>query len=123
MTGQAVDFTAIDDLVAALRASPAQGGPGLRADVDPALLSPPCVWVNLQGFSDDTLDGIAYRLQLVLIAPDQDHRRAMTALADLYNKVLTVLDPTGETTTQGTVLPDAPTPLPSLAVPFTLLAS
>lgn len=121
MTGQAVDFAAIDDLVAALR-EPAPG-PALRADVDPALLSPPCVWVNLQGFSDDTLGCLAYRLELVLIVPDQDHRRAMTALAGVYNKVITVLDPTGETTTQGTVLPGAPTPLPSLAVPFTLLAS
>lgn len=116
MAGHELDFTAVDDLVEALRAA------GLRADVDPAQLNPPCVWVNVTGLGDHTLDGIQIRTRLVCIAPDQTHRRAMGVLAGLYNKVVSVVDPAGETTTQGTVLPDAPTPLPSLSVPFDLLA-
>lgn len=117
MSGHTLDFAAVDDLVAALR------GAGLRADVDPALLNPPCVWVNVTGIDLNILDGLTINTEVVAIVPDKNHKRAMQELAELFNLVTDVVDPTGPTLARGTVLPDNPTPLPSLVVPFDLLVT
>lgn len=124
MAGHVIDFAAVDVLVAALRDQVVPSGDKVRADVDPSALTPPCVWVQVTGVRLDILDGYTITTNLVCIANDQDHRRAMGDLADLFNAVTTVVDPTGPATTQGTILPDAPSSaLPSLAVPYDLLAT
>jgi len=94
----------------------------VRAAQDPAEVNTPGAWVTLESVVPATLRG-DYRLEAVvyLIVPDQDHRRALAALADLYNQVVpAVLTPDGPVVAQAVVLPDTSTPLPALRVPVHL---
>ena len=96
-------------------------GAGVSASVDPAELNVPAAWVTLEGIRQLNLAGeLELDAVVYLIVGDQDHRRAFDALAELYNKATTVLDPDGVVVPQGVVLPDNPTPLPALRVPVTI---
>lgn len=106
----------LDALVAALEEA------DVRADLDPAKVNTPGAWVTLDGFQavnvrrDPMVDAVVY-----LIVADLDTRRALDALAELYNKVVpTVLRPDGRVIAQGVILPDSSTPLPALKVPVRL---
>lgn len=115
-----ISFAPLDDLAAALEAVE-----GIRsASVDPAKVTTPGVWIQGTGIELDRLAGYTLTTRLVLVVDNNGQRRAMTALAGLLNKVLTVVDPAGPITPREVTLPgDAGAALPGLAVPFNLLVS
>jgi len=117
VTWAGLDFTPVTQLVMALRAA------DLRADVEPANLAPPCVWVAVQSIDPLALDdSMQMQVACYLIVPDQDYDRAMTALAELAQKVATVLVPDGPVVPQGVLMPGNPhSPLPALRVPVNLI--
>lgn len=122
MPGTDLDFTNIDDLADMLKAA------GVRSvTTDPGKVNTPGVFVKVEGLGDNLLAGVTIRTTLYLVVQDKDVRRALTALADLYNLVYPVLHqlggPNGEIRTTGLVLPNGQTPLPSLAVPLDLLTT
>lgn len=78
-------FADVDDWIADLRQVD-----GVRsADLDPAKLRTPGVWVRLPSFGVDTLAAGDYRLdvELHLVVGDQDWRKARDELADLFDAV------------------------------------
>lgn len=95
-------------------------GAGIRNAEDPAQLTPPGVLVQLQAFTQTTLDGLQLSTRLFCVVPDQDHERASAELVGLVNTVLTVLDPDGPITTASVVLPGDPARLPALSIPLNL---
>lgn len=117
-----LDFTNLDDLATLIKAA------GVRSvETDPGKINPPGVFIKVDGIGDNLLSGVTIQTTLYLVVPDQDVRRALSALADLYNLVYPVLrsvgGPTGPIRTTGLVLPNAQTPLPSLAAPLDLLTT
>ncbi len=98
-------------LITALRAG------GVRADLDPAQVTAPGVWVRLLPFEHDTLAGVSVPAEAVCIAPDTTDDAALGHLAALHDLVLGLVDANGPCRWQGTILPDNPTPLPSLVIP------
>jgi hypothetical protein len=117
-----LDFTNLDDLAQMLTEA------GVRSvSTDPAKVNTPGVWIKVDGIGDNLLAGVTIRTTLYLIVPDQDVRRALTALAAMYNTVYPVLrsvgGPTGPIRTTGLVLPNSQTPLPALAAPLDLLTT
>lgn len=114
-----ISFAPLDDLGTALEAVD-----GIRtANVDPAKVTAPGVWIQGTGVDLDRLDGYTLTARLLLVVPDNGHRRAMTALAELLNLVLDVVDPAGTITPAEVTLPGDPAPLPALSVPVSLLVS
>lgn len=109
-----VDLSAVQDLIDQLTALDAVRS----ASMDPAdLQSTPCVWVQLAGFAPLTMGASLIRLRLHLIVADADGgMRAAVELADLYNAVLAVVEPDGETTTETVTMPDGNT-CPALTLP------
>lgn len=101
----------VRELVDALR----QGD--VRADLDPALCSPPAVWLRLLPVEHDTLAGVTVKAEAVCIAPDTTDDAALGHLAALHDLVLSLVEVDGPCRWQGTILPDNPTPLPSLVIP------
>lgn len=94
----------------------------VSASVDPSEVTTPGAWVTLDGFQavnirrDPVVDVAVY-----LVVADLDTRRALDALASLYNKVVpSVFIPDGRVIAQGLVLPDSSTALPALKVPVRL---
>lgn len=112
-------FAPVDALVTALVAA------GVRSTVDPSDLNTPGAWVTVEGIQAANLAGTHRLLCAVyLVAGDQDYRRAMTALADLYNLAIPgVLLPDGPVVPQGVILPGDTTPLPALRVPVHLFTT
>lgn len=109
-----VDLSPVRDLIDQLAALDAVRS----ASMDPAdLQSTPCVWVQLAGIGQPFLAASVIRVRLHLIVADTDGgMRAAVELADLYNAVLAVVEPDGETTTETVTMPDGPT-LPALMLP------
>lgn len=97
----------------------------VRATMDPAEVNVPGAWVTLDGFQVTNLRGAtAVDVAVYLIVGDQDTRRALDSLADLYAKVVPgVLRPDGRVVAQGVLLPDSSTALPALKVPVRLYES
>lgn len=104
--------TAITDLVETFNAY------GVPAAADPQELTPPGVWVQLQSFALDQLDGAAaYRLRCYLVAPDSGTDAALDTFATWLPRVFAVVTPNTDTDTEAAAvyLPDNPsTPLPAL---------
>lgn len=89
----------------------------IRADLDPAQCAPPAVWLRLLPFEHDTLGGVTVRAEATCIAPDTTDDAALGHLAALHDLVVDLVDADGPCRWQGTILPDNPTPLPSLVIP------
>ncbi len=114
----ALDFTPLVELTEALEAA------GVRSSLDPSDLNLPGAWVTVESIQAANLAGsLTLGTVVYLIAPDQDYRRAMEALADLYNRAVgptAVVTPDGPVVPQGVILPDTSTPLPALRVPVNI---
>jgi hypothetical protein len=106
------DLTPINEVVEALRDA------GIRADLDPAKVNLPGVWVWLGPFQVDTLATYRNDLRLQLLVKDTHDHRAFTQLLDLARKVNAVI-PVRTATPRQVPLPDG-NPLPALEVPFTV---
>lgn len=107
--------TPLTELLAALESA------DVFASMDPAAVNTPGGWLAVDELRPATVaGGLQLRCSLYLIANDADPLRAVTKLAELHTKTLTVLTPDGPVLTQGVVLPDTPTPLPALRVPVYL---
>lgn len=91
---------------------------GLAATFDAGLVEVPGVWLQSQSVNVRTLDGgSVHRVWAYLVAPDTGTADAHTRLGELLSKLLGVIDPDAEVTTnQAVVLPHNPTPLPSYRV-------
>ena len=110
----ALDFAVLDNLAAALVAA------GIRsASVNPADVLLPGVWIQVAGVELDLLAGHTIGLNLVAITGDTGPARSMADLAETFNKVVTVIDPTGQSRMVSVTLPGNP-PLPGLSIPFDL---
>lgn len=99
-----VTLTAVADLIEQL-----QGVELVRSvSMDPAdLQNTPCVWVQLSGIAQLHLAAGTLRVRLHLIVGDTDGGyRAAQALVDLYNAILPVVTPDGETVTELLTMPD-----------------
>lgn len=91
------------------------------ASMDPAAVNPPAGWLAVDELHPVTLARhTQLRCSLYLVAPDTDPLRAFGLLGPVLDRVLSVLTPDGDVTTQGVVLPGDPTPLPALRVPVYL---
>ncbi|WP_408898645.1 hypothetical protein ACJ5H2_05930 [Nocardioides sp. R1-1] len=88
----------------------------IRADLDPATLNLPGVWVQVVGFKVDTLTKFKADLRLQLLVHDTDAVRAQADLLDLARKVNAAGIPVRTAIARTVVLPDG-TPLPALQVP------
>lgn len=98
---------------------------GVRADVDPNRLNLPGVLVSLDTLTLDRLcgdDSGDLGLRLTLVTGDADTLRALEALQELLDGVLTVFDPSGPITPAAVRLQPGATPLPALFVPVTIPA-
>lgn len=95
---------------------------GIRADLDPAQLSLPAVWVRPTAVALDLLAATSIAVELVCIVPDTDHRRALEALEALAGMVLDLIDAGGDVLLTTVQLPEQPSPLPALVIPTTLHA-
>lgn len=111
-----LDFQPVVDLAASLEAA------GVRASLDPSDVNLPGAWVTVETIQAGNLRGtLILGCVVYLIAPDQDYRRALEALAAAYNLTVPgVLTPDGPVVPQGVILPDTSTPLPALRVPVNL---
>lgn len=94
------------------------------ASMDPAdLQSTPCVWVQLEAITQPYLQGGSFRVRCHLIVGDTDGGiRAAQELVDLYNAVLIVVTPDGETLTETVTMPDG-TVCPALMLPVDVPAN
>ncbi len=112
----ALSMAPLQNLVELLQAG------GLRATLDPASVNLPGAWVTLEGFQAANLARDHRLLAVVwLLVPDTDARRALEALADLFNQVVpSILVPDGQVNVQGVQLPDTTTVVPGLRVPVHL---
>lgn len=69
---------------------------GVPANIDPAKLNPPCVWVQPTEVEATYLDGGGeLSCDVYLVAPDTGLFESMVALEKMLAKVLTVLAPDG----------------------------
>lgn len=117
--GYDVSFAELDILAAELKAVE-----GIRsADIDPAKVTTPGVWISATGVELDRLAGYTITTRLVLVVDDNGPRRAMAALAKLLNLVLEVVDADGPITPRTFTPGDNAAPLPALSVPVSLLVS
>lgn len=109
----------LDELVEILKIAGVKSAGVVMADI-----TPPGVLVQLTSFSDDLLSGdTTYRIDLVLVAPDIDPRRAMGHLATLYGPVRAAVaelgGPAGDVRA-ATATPPEGGPLAALVVPITM---
>lgn len=116
-----LSFADLDALAQILR----NGGVG-SVSVDAAEVNVPGVWIRFDGVGE-RLAGLTLNTTLYLMVGDQDPRRALDALAALYNQVAVALrpigGPAGPATRAGVVATPGTIPLPALAVPFDLLTT
>lgn len=118
--GHAFNFADIDTMVTMLR-----GITGIRSvDIDPAKVNAPGIWVKVEGFELDNLDGLTIRATLYLIAKDSDYVRGGKQAVALYNLITPVIDPASGATIDfvDVAMPDG-TVLPALAFPVDLLVT
>lgn len=95
----------------------------IPADLDPAKVRAPGVWLRLDGFTPDSLHGLTINTTLHPVVGEADRTRATTAVADLFNRVKAKLraaglEVYGQVTPARLILPGSSTPLPALAVPL-----
>lgn len=93
----------------------------IDADIDPAKVSVPGVWVHWTGLDHPvTLDGDGYvAVDLVVMVPANELTVAIPALQDLAEEVVEEFGrPDGDLRTQATTLPDGGAPVPSLVLPY-----
>ncbi|MDV8003853.1 hypothetical protein [Rhodococcus sp. IEGM 1318] len=91
---------------------------GLHAVLDPRDINPDCVFVDLESLSHEYLCGQAeMTIKLTLITGDVGRPQALINLSALLDKVLTVLNPDGDTQV-GVITPPgfSGQPLPVLVV-------
>lgn len=80
---------------------------GVRADLDPARLNTPCVWVEVVTIEPDLLSGGGeVTIGLNLIVADSPYDAATANLADLLSQVAAAVDTEGDVTPQTVVMPD-----------------
>lgn len=84
--------------------------------VDPTDLNLPGVLIKPTGFRFDLLAGTTATAELYAAVPDQDHDRALVALAELGNTVLEAIDAT-EALLRTLLLPDG-SRVPALLIPY-----
>lgn len=89
---------------------------GLRAEVDPQKLNPPCVWVALTSLQVDRLDGTGEaNVQLTFVSPDHGTTSALDELTTMLAGAVDAVDLIGEIETIAISLPNqGNTPLPAL---------
>lgn len=125
MEGYKIDPADVDQLVSMIAAVPgvdAVNGDGKPTQVGyiGSAIELPGVVLQVYGYTFNTLDGYALRGRVLLVVRDAPARDAIGALADLLNRVTSVVRPSGEVTHEAVTLPDRAAPLPALAVPFTV---
>jgi hypothetical protein len=99
-----VDLSVIGDLLTQLAA--VDGVRGASMDAADLQTLPAC-WVQLRALRQPYLAGSEIGLYVYLIVGDTDGgMRAATALVDLYNAVLDVVTPDGETESVAVAMPD-----------------
>ncbi|MFC8387050.1 hypothetical protein [Nocardia sp. NPDC057272] len=88
---------------------------GMRANVDPAKLTPPCAWVSVTGVDHAYLGGCGVATVTVwLITTDRPPAIAHKALGELLGQALAVIDPTEQTATNEAItLTQSSQPLPA----------
>lgn len=125
MDGFKVDPADIDQLTGIL--ADVDGIDGRTTDGTPTQVgyigSPielPGVVVQVYGYTFNGLDSYMMRGRLLLVVADQPARDAIGSLADLFNRVTSVMRPSGEVTHEAVALPDRGAPLPALSLPFTV---
>lgn len=89
---------------------------GIPADLDPALVDLPGVWIQVTDLDVDTLASVRNTMQLALVTGDTDATQAATGLVELLNQVAAVL-PVRRASARTVLMPDG-TRLPGLVVPF-----
>lgn len=115
-----MSFLPVSDLAAAIKAA------GVRqASVDPAeLTAPPFVYLKPNGIDYDLLDGFTLILDLVCVVSPGKRPTVLKNLAELLNKVTTVVAPDGTVTTATySAAPGVGAGLPALVVPYRLVVS
>lgn len=93
----------------------------IDADIDPAKVSVPGVWVHWTGVDHPvTLSGDGYvSADLVCMVPANELGVAIPALRELADEVEEEFGrPDGVLRTQATTLPDGGAPVPSLVMPY-----
>ncbi|MFD4355829.1 hypothetical protein ACFWPX_24985 [Nocardia sp. NPDC058518] len=105
----------LDRIVIALRAQ------GIRANIDPVKLTPPCAWVQVTQVAHTRLCGGAEAtVTVLLITTDRPPALAHVALGELLDKALAVVEPTEPTVTNEAVkLTDNGQPLPAYRITTT----
>ncbi|WP_328659905.1 hypothetical protein [Nocardia salmonicida] len=88
---------------------------GIRANVDPVKLTPPCAWVTPTQLAHTYLGGcVEATVAVLLITTDRPPALAHAALGELLGKALAVIEPTEPTVTNEAVkLTDNGQPLPA----------
>lgn len=92
----------------------------IEADVDPAKVNPPAVWVKWIGYDQAVLSGGEYlRVEAFCTVGANAYPDAIAALVDLGDRVADVLGfPDGPVRHQATLFASNPTPLPTLVLPY-----
>lgn len=106
---------ALDRIVNDLR------GQGIRANVDPVKLTPPCAWVTVERVAHTRLGGCAEAtVSVLLVTTDRPPSLSHAALGELLSKALAVIDPTEPTVTNEAVrLTDGGSALPAYRITTT----
>lgn len=96
--------------------------PPIGVSMNPADVRPgKGAWLSVDEIRSANVAGdVELRCSLYLVAPDQDPKRALATLTPMFNRLRTVLTPDGPVVPIGVVMPNSPTPLPSLRVPVYL---
>ncbi|QNQ90879.1 hypothetical protein GP475_09680 [Corynebacterium poyangense] len=109
----------LNDLVALLRET------GIRADIDPRNLQPPCAWVAAKRIPDWTMCQPEITADIVLIAPDNGVPHALDALENMLTSVVDTLategHPISDVSLSDTVtLSGIGSPLPAFTIETTI---
>jgi hypothetical protein len=90
---------------------------GLQADLDPAKVNLPGVWVSVGLIRPELLDGSGtVEARLNLISRDLPYPATLEALDGLLAQVLDLVDTEGDVIPESVVMPDGPASLPSYRV-------
>ena len=65
---------------------------GVPADADPRNLRPPCAWLSLRSLDPNVMTGATVRIDVYLIARDAGVIAAHSALSDMLDKTLGIID-------------------------------
>lgn len=90
---------------------------GLSADLDPAKVNLPGVWVAVGPIAPDLLDGNGHVTPLLyLVVPDGLAPDVLTMLDRLLGDVLALVDVEGDVRPQSVIMPDGPGTKPAYLV-------